>query len=386
MRSAENSIPRVGIVTGQLSHGGAERQLYLLAQGLALSGKFTPVVFCLSQESEPYGSMLSANHLEWHVVPKDTRSKFGKLSWLVKEIQKSSLSILYGILNVGNVYAGAAARCTKTPYIGSIRNSNSKVPLILKTLSSISCKHADYVIANSNSAMKSLQDSFGVRHDRVRIIPNAVSIMNPEPAARVKIREAWGITDHELLFGTVALLKPEKRPGFYIDIYLHLIKLSPAKNKFQFVWVGEGTERCSVEKLLTGLPKSIRQNIHFPGERDDITDCLSAFDVFILSSAFEGSPNALLEAMSVGLPCVATDVKGTQDVFQWAIPYGEVGMLADPQNPERFAQDLMELLRDPQRMKSMGKNAKRYIAEKFTLEKMIGAHIEVFIEVLSGTK
>jgi glycosyltransferase involved in cell wall biosynthesis len=106
-----------------------------------------------------------------------------------------------------------------------------------------------------------------------------------------------------------------------------------------------------------------------------------------LTSAYEGMPNALLEAMSAGLPSVATDVPGTRDVLN-AAP--DIGILADPEHPGRFAESLVALLLDPRRMRVIGENAREYVREHHSLEEMTRRYCEVFRAVLekdrSGSK
>ena len=95
--------------------------------------------------------------------------------------------------------------------------------------------------------------------------------------------------------------------------------------------------------------------MHFTGLRDDVYDLLPAFDVFALSSEFEGLPIAMLEAMASGVPCVATAVGGIPEV----ITDGEEGYLVTSGDTSTFASRLEKVLRDPGLAAHLGANGAR---------------------------
>jgi len=379
--SRGNSIqpPVVALVIGQLSHGGAERQLTLLARGLQQCCEFVPVVFCLSEATEPYGSALSAAGVEWHSPPAGSRSRLRRLLWLVRELSRSRCSLVYGVLNTGNIYGGAAALVSGLPFVGSIRNADAGLPASVRFLSSFFCRRARIVVANSPSCVVSLRRDLGVQHGRVCVIPNAVVLLEAAPGARRKLRQKWGVPEDTYLVGTVANLKVPKRVGFFLQVAAAMHQSGEAT--LHFVWIGEGTERARLDKYLAQLPHTLAGRVHFPGARLDIPDCLSAFDAFVLTSAYEGLPGALLEAMAAGLPCVATNVPGTRDVLA-ASPDNEIGLLADASDPARFADTLLELLRDTERMQRLGDSAQRHVHEKYGLQAMVSKFCKVFHSVI----
>ena len=122
----ETRKPCIGLIIGQLSHGGAEHQATILAKALAKQGDYRPVVFCMSDATEPYGSILSAAGVEWHSPPARTRSRLWRLLWLIRQIAGSRCSLVYGVLNTGNIYGGVAALMCGLPFVGSIRNADTQ--------------------------------------------------------------------------------------------------------------------------------------------------------------------------------------------------------------------------------------------------------------------
>jgi glycosyltransferase involved in cell wall biosynthesis len=375
---------RIAIVIGQLSYGGAERQITNLAKGLIESSDFKPIIFCLSNNIEPFGQHLKDLGVEIIVFPYTKKKYFRKMLWVVWNIKKTKCELVYGILNVGNIFGGGAARILHLPFIASIRSADRNISGLLCVLSRYFSNRANMVIANSFSCITSLRQDLKVHHNRVQVIPNSIIPVAPKKEARARLREEWGVPDASILIGTVGLLKPEKRPEFFLDVALFLNEMRQASDKeVHFAWVGNGKEMAQISKKLSVLPKKFREHVHFDGERSDIADCLSAFDVFVLTSAYEGMPNALLEAMVAGLPCVATNVMGTKDVLlggnQLEI---EVGVLTSAQDPNEFAVAVFNLIRDRVRMEKMKIAAQRYVQEKYSLENMVDAHCFIFNKIL----
>jgi len=266
--------------------------------------------------------------------------------------------------------------------VASIRSA-TRQRFPVRLASSFACRRAVTVVANSASSNASLEADMEVRHTHVAIIPNFVRRIERSSGSRDEIRRQLGIPADALVVGTIGNLKAEKRASFFLAVCnrLHALwRLRSVSTAFpHFIWLGEGTERAAVTTTLAQLPADLRDHIHFPGASMDVDGYLSAFDAFVLTSAYEGMPNALLETMAAGLPCVATDVPGTCDVLNAA---ADIGILADAQDPGKFAEQLVRLLADPARMRMIGENARNHVLEHHSLDQMIAAYSAVFREAL----
>jgi glycosyltransferase involved in cell wall biosynthesis len=369
---------RIGIVVGQLSYGGAERQTALLARGMAERSSYAPAVFCLSDHVSPFAQELTKAGVQWFAPARNPARGIPKLAGLVRSLGKANCDLLYGILNVGNVYAGAAARILRLPFVGSIRSSDSGLPVAIRTLSGMFCRRADWVIANSESCRRSLRTNLGVIHGRVSVIPNAVDLPEAAPDARRRIRESLGIGSEDLVVGSLGGVKHAKRPEFFVRVFLEFRRTYG--QAVHFVWVGsDDASQQTIRELMDTVPAEDRANIRFVPATTYVSDFLAAFDIFVLTSAYEGMPNALLEAMAAGLPCVATDVEGTRDVVSTSSVQGkDLCLLAPRDDPAEFARVLTELARNPQGMAALGVRAKAYVGAHFTVEKMVRSHLDVF--------
>lgn len=190
-----------------------------------------------------------------------------------------------------------------------------------------------------------------------------------DPAARARIRKEWGVSEDEVLIGSVGRLHQQKG---YDLLVRSLNSLDGVRGSFKAVVVGSGPEKMALEDLALTQSAPIR----FVGERSDIPAVLSAFDIYVQSSRYEGLSNALLEAMSVGLPCVATAVDGTLDFAK----DGQNLLLVRPEDPHSLALALGTLIEKPALRGSLSEHAKM-TAATFSQERMIQGFEEAYQNV-----
>jgi glycosyltransferase involved in cell wall biosynthesis len=370
---------KVGIVIGQLSLGGTERQVAVLAQGLASSSEYEPRVFCVSEVFNPLGRTLSEAGVACFHPGAKRESSLARLLWLTRELSAARCDLVYGLLNVGNIYAGAAAALLGIPLVASIRSANNGVPFPIRTLSGHFCRRASWIVANSDSCRDSLKHDLGVGHDRVSVVHNGIPVEVPDGTARARFRARIGCKEDELVVGTVALLKPEKRPLFFIDVLTSYREISNCS--VHFAWVGDGPELERARQATTELSQDERSHLHFLPATTETANALAGFDVFVLTSAYEGLPGAVLEAMAAGLPCVATDVPGTRDVSR-LLKCGNP-VLASATDPKEFALELARLVGDPELTRTLAAAGRAGVIEHCSPEKMVKAHTSVFDSVLA---
>jgi glycosyltransferase involved in cell wall biosynthesis len=108
-------------------------------------------------------------------------------------------------------------------------------------------------------------------------------------------------------------------------------------------------------------------------------EVLSAFDVFVLSSHDEGMSNAILEAMAMEKPVVATDVGGTGEVVR----HGQSGLLVPPKNPEALAAAVSDILSQPARAREMGRLGRRIVEQGFSAHSMVRQMERLYLDLLA---
>ena len=151
-------------------------------------------------------------------------------------------------------------------------------------------------------------DRYRIRPSKVRYIPNGLDIQRFHPGGDRSLRQAWGVSPGDLVFGYVGHLRVEKNLGFLIRAFL-----AAAIPHARLVLVGDGAERANLEQLIR--ESDAGQRVILAGAFPDPFPCLAAFDVFVMSSTTEQAPISLLEAMACGLPCVCTDAGDTGEML-----------------------------------------------------------------------
>jgi len=182
--------------------------------------------------------------------------------------------------------------------------------------------------------------SVGAKEERIQTVLNGIDpyIFHRDRTKQKVVRDSMGIRDEETVIGAVGRLETQKR----FDILLQAFaQVRSARPQLRLFIVGEGGERMKVEDMIARL--GLKNSCNLLGHRTDIVDLHHAFDLFVQSSDYEGTPNAVLEAMAMETPIVATDVGGTPEL----IHHGIHGLLTPPGDPAALARAIEQALDAP---------------------------------------
>jgi glycosyltransferase involved in cell wall biosynthesis len=192
--------------------------------------------------------------------------------------------------------------------------------------------------------------------ERIRSIAPPIDIALPADAdaARRAARSTLGIPADALVVGTIARLDAQKAPLDMVRAFAAL-----GRRDVHMVWIGDGELRARTERLIER--KGIGERFHLLGNRADVAKLLPALDVFALSSLYEGLPCAVAEAMTLGIPVVATAVNSVPEI----VLAGKTGLLASPGDPASLARALAYMLDHPGEALRMAESARAYIGRQF---------------------
>ena len=193
------------------------------------------------------------------------------------------------------------------------------------------------------------------------VLPNGIP-SRTSGASNGVLREELGLSPDDRVIGSVAVLRPQKALDVLVRAARKLVDEFP---RLHLVIAGEGPERERLEPLIAEL--GLGSHVHLLGMRTDVPDLLAGLDVAVSSSAFEGSPLAILEYMQAGLPVVATRVGGVPDI----VASGETGVLVEPGDPDALAAAVAGLLRDPEMVTAMGRRGRERQQHEFDLDLMV---------------
>lgn len=205
---------------------------------------------------------------------------------------------------------------------------------------------------------------------RIKVIYNGVDVGPlPDRQSRARARQLLGLPDDTLVVGTVARLDPVKDLTTLLTAFA---SLGDRPLPSFLVVVGAGSERHSLEHHAAALGLGAR--VSFTGDRRDIRALLPGFDIYANSSTSEGVSITILEAMTAGLPVVATRVGGTPEV----VVHGQTGYLVEAGAPERFAEALENLANEPSKRGEFGQAGRRRVEERFTIDRMVAEYLRLY--------
>jgi glycosyltransferase involved in cell wall biosynthesis len=201
----------------------------------------------------------------------------------------------------------------------------------------------------------------GTRADRVTVLLNAIDsdAFRRDDQRRAVVRAEFGCAPDEIVAGAVGRLEPQKRFDLLLAAFAGL---SPRHPGLRLVIAGDGSLRDDLIARANAL--GIAAQCRFLGHRSDIADLHHAFDLFVQSSEYEGTPNAVLEAMAMETPLVATDVGGTREL---AIP-GKDALIIPSGDVSRLQSAIEDVLLDPAAARTRAIAARRRVESDLSFE------------------
>ena len=333
---AADPTPRsVVFVTNGLSLGGAETQTVRVATEFARRGIVVRILSILP--STAFREELHAHSIELVELDGDKRFAGPKVVWnATRLLRKWKPDAIIGFVFQSNMLARIAGRLARVPrVVSSFRlqtEKNAKRELIVRLtdpLTSVSTfdsqRVADATVARRATRLK-----------KVRVIPNAIDVDALEAglAQRDATRDELALRD-QFVWLIVGRLVHEKDHQTLLTAW-ELLNREHVRSRTLLV-VGDGVLRD--ELIATAERIGISASVRWLGARRDVPRLLAACDAFVLSSATESSPNALLEAASMGRPAVTTDVGGTREFD----PTGEAIRYVEAKSPADLAKAMAEV-------------------------------------------
>lgn len=335
----DRSAPRVLFVIGQLGRGGAERQLYHLCCGL----RGERSVVSLSEGGHFAGALRRAG-VRVTELPRRGRAEWRRLRALVRLLRSERPDVVHVFTdNVAGLYPRLACLGVRPRalVIGE-RQQTAAQPRWWQRAKRLLNRRADAVVTNSASNLAWLTAHRMAAPERLHFVPNGIDLERfaaAPPFAWDPARRAG-----RAVVGTVANLTPAKRP----EAFLALAAALAPRGDALFLHVGDGPLRSRLER--EAAERGLRDRLVHLGAREDVPAFLCALDVFVLASASEGMPNALMEAMAAGRACVATDVGDCGRLVE----DGKTGFLVSPRDPAALVERVERLLGDAALRRRLG--------------------------------
>ena len=233
---------------------------------------------------------------------------------------------------------------------------------------------ASVVVAVSSEVRDQLVAS-GINPRRIVIIPNGIKISAPNLEEQKKLRQELRLRNDQIVLVSVGRLVYQKAQSVLINAMREVLAQRP---EIILYIAGEGPLRGELQKQIDSY--GLHDQIYLLGNRKDVLTLLSIAHIFVLSSRWEGLPMALLEAMGSGLPVVATEVEGVNEVLQQNIQ----GLLVPSEDAKALAIALFLLINDPQQRNKMGMEARKRIEESYTTDIMCEKYLKAMSDPIRG--
>lgn len=368
------------IITG-LDIGGAELMLKRLVLNSTNTSKFEHIIISLTNHGV-LGPQLENKGIKVYSLGL---SSLIKLPLIFINLRKILIEINPDVVQTWMYHAdfigGLAARSAGIDNIvWGVRTTDiSKgASKITNQLSKV-CAKLSYVLPKSiifaANASKAYHINIGYDESKSYVIPNGYNIqdLRPPQGARYKIRKEFNLSDHDIVIGSVGRFNTVKNQKLFVEIASKLVQEKP---NLKFMLVGRDNIEQNQELMRWIREYNLINSFRLLGERSDIPSCLEAMDIYCLHSKTEGFPNALIEALAVGLPCVANNVGDVNYILK------DYGYCIQENNINEFVETIQriidELLPNTLKLNQLKSTTIRYISSSYSIENIYNNYEKVW--------
>ena len=366
--------PHILHLIDSLNVGGTEGKLFDLIAGLLTRGYKISVGYCTPGPWAGKLKELGVNITQLH--------HFGRIDPLLlarvfRLIRSDPPQIVHTHLFKSDFHGRLAACLADVPVvIGGLHNSDPWAQnRLFGLIYGATARCTDCLIAVSDDVRQYHIAHTGVAPEKVVTIENGVDLdrFKVQDDAGQRLRSELGIEASAIVFGVIGRLKTQKAHSVFLEAAREILNRYPTA---RFLIVGDGPLRSELEAQARQL--GLFPALIFTGLRADIPVVLSALDVLVLPSHWEGLPNVVLEAMAAGRPVVATAIAGIRGV----VLSGTTGLLVPQGNPLSMAQACLDLAADRDLRVRFGSMGYEHVAIHYSLDKMIDRYDECYSEHL----
>jgi len=357
-------------VNHSLAMGGIERMICDFAESLPEDA--FDVHAAVFESGGVLEKRLAAAGIPVHYLDKKEGLDYG----LVRRLASLSRAIGADVVHSNNysawLYSVLATRFGGTGVCVHTEHSSIEVGERRRYLLEWLLSHGTHsVIAVSEKVRDNLARRARISERRLHYIPNGIDTgrFARLPDVRQAVRSRLGLASGDVVVGAVGRLVPVKNHRLLVEAFAHAHRHC---DRLRLLLVGEGPEREAIQASIAG--QGVGDQVILAGERQDIDSVLNAMDIYVLSSFSEGMSLSLLEAMSAGLPVVATAVGGNVDLVE----DGGSGMLVPSGDAAAMQQAIVDLAADAQMRDRMGEASRKIVVARYSRDAMIRRYSDIY--------
>lgn len=358
-------------LTFDMRIGGTEQVIKNLILGMHNDTEHS--VLCIESPLGPFAEPLQAQQIEVQSLQRKPGFDTALIADIRKIIQANKIDILHCHQYTPWVYGTLAAFITGTKVIFTEHGrfypdrSSWKRNLVNPWLHRITAA----TTAISSATQSALAEYENLPLADIQVVYNGIEPLIVDQQASSAIRESLGISQGELLLGTIARLDPIKNHSMMLLAFKQLLD---AGLNAKLIIIGDGEMRGDIETLIE--QEQLGGNVILTGYIAAPKDYLAAMDIFLLSSLSEGTSMTLLEAMSLAKPCVVTDAGGNPEI----VANGVTGVVTKNDCADSFADGVMAL-KDSGTRERMGKQGLERFEALFSVKTMCTAYSNLYGQV-----
>jgi glycosyltransferase involved in cell wall biosynthesis len=376
---SDQAMTSVALCITDLNVGGAERCLFELATRLDRN-RFEPVVYCLSP-APPAGETtlipaLQSAGLEFECLGARKLSDFPKVvARLANMLRQRKTQVIQTFLSHANFVGRIAAWRAGVPSVVCgirVAQRHSSWHLWLDRMTH---RLVDRYVCVSQAVAAFSAGTARLPAEKLVVIPNGIDLSRFHDVRPADL-SGLGIAGRRLVTFIGRLEAQKGLPDLLATASNWLRRLPDC----DLLLVGKGPLAAALQRQCREA--GIDQRVHFAGWRADIPAILAASSLLVLTSAWEGMPNVVLEAMASGLPVVATQVEGVCEALgpgfqEQSVPYGKW---------EEFSDSLVRILSDCKLADRLGRANRRRTEHQFTIERMVASYQGLWERIVAGSR
>lgn len=361
---SDKRIKKIFYLIDNLNSGGAEQLLFITLKFLEKK-RYVPVVYCIQEKGKIAQEIEEQLAISVHCLNRRCRLwNLRVVIDLMRIFLKERPDILHTNLFYANYFGRIAAIFTRVPVVvitehGSYSNFkrfyHHWIDFILSLFTA-------KIIAVSNAVKEYLLKHTLIPGSKITVIYNAVDFEKFDNALKQEksfMRSKLGFSESDFLLGCVATLAPWKGQFYLLEAFAEIKKFHP---NLKLLYVGRDPIEFRAQLEDYARKNNLDGSVHFLGERRDVPDILRALDFFIFPSLTEGLGIALLEAMYMGLPAIASGLEGILEIVE----DGKDALLSSAGDSQDLANKIRILVEDGQIKNNLGYNAREKVKSNFS--------------------
>ena len=329
-------MKRVLHITYDMAIGGTEQVINQLVRGMDKSA-VEHRICCIEGSVGAIGQALQPQGISIDVLKRQPGFDWALIKGIRKLIKTHRIDLVHCHQYTPWVYGWFAALGTKAKVIFTEHGRffpdrhRRKAWLVNKLMAATTYK----ITAISKATKAALVEYEFIPAHKIEVIYNGIEPLVSTEAGKARVRQELGIKPEQRVIGTVARLDPIKNQAMMLEAFA---LLAPEFPELVLLLVGDGPERQNLEQLASQL--KISERVIFAGFQSPATDYMAIMELFLLPSLSEGTSMTLLEAMSLGIPCIVSDVGGNPEV----VLHNKAGLVLHELSKDDIAKSIITIL------------------------------------------